>query len=663
MGTSMSQPEIGRLIKDRYQLTHLISVGGMGEVYQAVDLQMFSRVVAVKLLHPRLISSQDLHQQLRRRFQEEARISALLGDHPNIIKVHDYGLDRDAPFLVMEYLGSPPLQGQSLTEILKQRQSLPVGRVVRLARQLCAGLHYAHGFEAQLENQIIKGVIHRDIKPSNIFVLTDPALGRTDETVKILDFGVAKIISDMSLSLGTEQLGFVGSPMYASPEQLRGKKLDARSDIYSLGIVLYEMLTGHLPLQPETDSIWAWIEAHNHLDPLPMQQHLLPHAVSSAVESVIMSCLSKDPDQRPVSMEQLSLQLYAALHPDAEGAEGLPPVFPAPVTSPDSVPPEISTSLEKTDHSVAAAEAVTISAQSDAEVPQQLQEPSFPSSGSPRRYPPQSRLWRTLVFVGVLILCSPGLVWILQRQHSPPGENNPSLQPSPSPPLTLRELYERQRRRAVREGDWVSAIELVDLMVAEFPEDREELLSYRQYLQENLENPESVPLSPSMKRILGAYLSRLSLAISQGNWIAALEIVEEARTSLPQETLGWEDYRQALQQLQRTSNPESTRQALTRLADGSTELAEAVSLYLRVYQPPRRSASPSPVPLSTPLFPATPIVRPTPSPSPTPIPRQTPIQIPTLDPDSPPDLTYVCRLQPDLGICRSRSPQPEQQEE
>ncbi|NJK61391.1 MAG: protein kinase [Synechococcaceae cyanobacterium SM2_3_1] len=383
----MSQPEIGRLIKDRYQLTHLISAGGMGEVYQAVDLQMFSRVVAIKLLHPRLIGSQDLHQQLRRRFQEEARISALLGDHPNIIKVHDYGLDRDAPFLVMEYLGSPPLQGQSLTEILKQRQSLPVGRVVRLARQLCAGLHYAHGFEAQLEDQTIKGVIHRDIKPSNIFVLTDPALGRTDETIKILDFGVAKIIGDMSLSLGTEQLGFVGSPMYASPEQLRGKKLDARSDIYSLGIVLYEMLTGHLPLQPETDSIWAWIEAHNHLDPLPMQQHLLPHAVSTAVEAVIMSCLSKDPEQRPATMEQLSLRLFAALHPEAEETAGPPSLFPAPVAA-DSSPETRATASEPADSLAATARSTTDSGQSQTEVTQQLQDPRFSVSGFPRHHPP-----------------------------------------------------------------------------------------------------------------------------------------------------------------------------------------------------------------------------------------------------------------------------------
>ncbi|NJK61390.1 MAG: hypothetical protein HC921_00685 [Synechococcaceae cyanobacterium SM2_3_1] len=208
--------------------------------------------------------------------------------------------------------------------------------------------------------------------------------------------------------------------------------------------------------------------------------------------------------------------------------------------------------------------------------------------------------------MGVLILCSPGLIWVFQRQHSFRGEIDLSLQPSPSPTLTLRELYERQRRRAVREGDWVSAIELLDLMLAEFPEDREELLRYRQYLQENLESPQAVPLSPSMERIVGAYLSRLSLAISRGNWTTALDIVEEARTSLPQETSAWEDYRQALQQLQRTQDPETSRQALTRLAAGSTELGEAVSLYQRVYQPPRRIPSPLP----TPVFPPPSTARP-----------------------------------------------------
>ncbi|MEN9226945.1 MAG: protein kinase [Thermostichus sp. DRC_bins_24] len=308
------------LLNQRYRLHHLISEGGMGAVYQAADTQRFDATVAVKLLHQRLLVKSHLHDQLLQRFATEAKISILLGNHPNIIKVMDYGLEGDQPFLVMEFLGEAPLIGQSLSQMLNQEGPMAPERVVRLARQVCAGLHHAHCFERELDGISIQGVIHRDIKPSNIYIVRDPTSGQGGETVKLLDFGIAKVLSDMTLSLGTEALGFLGTAQYASPEQLRGKVLDARSDIYSLGLVLYEMLTGQSPLEPETDSFWAWIDAHNHQPPKPLPLEQLPHAIPPALQQIVFACLAKDREERPVSMQALSNALEAVLQPPPEGA-------------------------------------------------------------------------------------------------------------------------------------------------------------------------------------------------------------------------------------------------------------------------------------------------------------------------------------------------------
>ncbi|MFQ3612786.1 MAG: protein kinase [Cyanobacteriota bacterium] len=315
------QPHLeNHILNDRYRLQHLISEGGMGAVYQAVDTQRFDATVAVKLLHQRLLVKSHLHDQLLQRFATEAKVSILLGNHPNIIKVMDYGLEGDQPFLVMEFLGEAPLVGQSLSQLLKQEGPMAPERVVRLARQICAGLHHAHCFERELDGISIKGVIHRDIKPSNIYIVRDPTSGQGGETVKLLDFGIAKVLSDMTLSLGTEALGFLGTAQYASPEQLRGKVLDARSDIYSLGLVLYEMLAGQSPLEPETDSFWAWIDAHNHQPPKPLPLEQLPHSIPPTLQQIVFACLEKDREERPVSMQALSNALEAVLQPPPEGA-------------------------------------------------------------------------------------------------------------------------------------------------------------------------------------------------------------------------------------------------------------------------------------------------------------------------------------------------------
>ncbi|CCH93620.1 Serine/threonine-protein kinase A [Microcystis aeruginosa PCC 9432] len=282
-----------RLLANRYQLVELIGSGAMGQVYRAEDKLLGGVTVAVKFLSQTL-----LNKRMRERFEREATISALLGEKSiHIVKVRDYGIDeKEVPFYVMEFL-----QGESIGEIIKYHP-LPLSRFFHLTRQICFGIECAHkGIIFQGE---ICPIIHRDIKPSNIIVVQDSGLG---ELVKILDFGIAQLIQ----SGESQTQSFMGTLAYCSPEQMEGKELDHRSDIYSFGIVMYEMLTGKTPFFPDNSSFGGWYEVHHHAKPRPFNPSL---QLPPELEQLILRCLAKAPSDRPQSVTDI-LQLLERLEP------------------------------------------------------------------------------------------------------------------------------------------------------------------------------------------------------------------------------------------------------------------------------------------------------------------------------------------------------------
>ena len=249
-------PHQSRLLSNRYQLIEMVGKGAMGRVYLAEDNLLGGVTVAIKFLSQAL-----LNKKMKERFLREAKISALLAEKTiHIVRVRDYGVDEDEiPYYVMEFL-----QGDSLSDLIKV-QPFTLPRFLKLARQICLGLQPAHSGIVFDKEQVT--IIHRDIKPSNVLVVQDSTLG---ELVKILDFGIAKLIQ----SGGAQTQSFMGTLAYCSPEQMEGKELDNRSDIYSLGVMMYEMVTGDMPITPETHSFGGWYKAHHRHTPKPFKSNV-----------------------------------------------------------------------------------------------------------------------------------------------------------------------------------------------------------------------------------------------------------------------------------------------------------------------------------------------------------------------------------------------------
>lgn len=286
--------QVGRVLGGRYQLTQVIGSGGMGEIYRARRTHI-GDTVAVKVLRADVVEN----EKSRQRFYREARAAAML-HHPNAVVIHDFGEDTDGTaYIVMELL-----EGRNLRQVLIDEGSVSALRCYGIIRQTCAALDAGHR----------NGIIHRDIKPDNIFLL-DSNDGA--DHVKILDFGIAKLRDQALDTLSMEQrltnVGTViGTPHYMAPEQCQGEEADARSDIYSLGVVLYELLTGVAPFLAKTPTGVAI----KHVTEKPRPLREIQPAVTETIERVVLRALEKEPSVRQQSALELAREFEAAIRAD-----------------------------------------------------------------------------------------------------------------------------------------------------------------------------------------------------------------------------------------------------------------------------------------------------------------------------------------------------------
>jgi eukaryotic-like serine/threonine-protein kinase len=288
---SASASYIGKEIAGQFRVVQRIGSGGMGAVYKAEQPEM-NRFVAVKILHPKYVSRPDLVS----RFRREARAMSHLS-HPNTARVFMYGqLEDGACYIVMEHL-----EGKNLAQVTRAEGMLQPARAVNIMVQVCGALEEAHR----------QGMVHRDLKPENIFLT---AQGGITDFPKVLDFGLAKVtqreMRPGSLILTQEGMVF-GTPEFMSPEQARGQQLDARSDIYSLGCILYEMLTGKLPFDASQPMDYLALQIRG--TPIPLTKRISGLSFPPGLEEVVMKTIAKEPDDRYPSASDFAMALKGCL--------------------------------------------------------------------------------------------------------------------------------------------------------------------------------------------------------------------------------------------------------------------------------------------------------------------------------------------------------------
>jgi tRNA A-37 threonylcarbamoyl transferase component Bud32/tetratricopeptide (TPR) repeat protein len=290
---------IGRLIAGRYELATVIGQGGMGQVWTAYDRRL-DRRVAVKLLRPDKVAGGDDADELRRRFDRECRVTAQV-DHPGLVTVHDAGADGDELYLVMQYV-----EGADLGDHLAEHEPYPWLWAVAVAAQLCAVLSAVHAVP----------IVHRDLKPRNVMV-------RPDGTLTVLDLGVASVMDTDTTRL-THTGSPIGSPAYMAPEQAMGGAVGPRTDLYALGVLLHELLSGNVPFAGTT--ALGVLHRHLHEAPVPLRQ--LRPEVPEPLESLVLRLLAKDPQHRPVGAQDVYRDLAALLPPPGSAHRAAGPLDP-----------------------------------------------------------------------------------------------------------------------------------------------------------------------------------------------------------------------------------------------------------------------------------------------------------------------------------------------
>ena len=323
----------GREILGRYRVLAKLGEGGMGAVYRGEQISL-KRKVAIKLLHPELSAD----PALVRRFNAEAELVARLS-HPNTVNIFDFGQDADGTlFIAMEYL-----EGRSLRQVVAVDGPLPVRRALHIAQQIAGAIADAHHH----------GIVHRDLKPDNV-MLTER--GRDKDVVRVLDFGIAKLRDEQKQTINpmTQAGDLVGTPQYMAPEQIRGEAVDGRADVYALGAVIYEMVTGRLVF--EGQSLMAILSRHLLDAPEPPTRRRPELALPPAIDALVLEMLEKDKARRLPSMDaaaeriaQLAASLGGAAVATAPGTwSSAPSPTPGPLPAlsrppgvPQTVPPGV----------------------------------------------------------------------------------------------------------------------------------------------------------------------------------------------------------------------------------------------------------------------------------------------------------------------------------
>ena len=295
-----SELDSGTVFAGRYRILNLIGSGGMGSVYKALDLTL-NRYVALKMLHRELVP--DEHALLR--FQNEARATSRI-KNPGVVAVYDFGLaDDQRPFLIMDYV-----EGVSLAMLIASSHKLDPERCASIFSKVADTLAHTHS----------KGVFHRDLKPSNILVTRD---AQDKESIRVVDFGIAKVLEEkqsQDQQSITQTGGLTGSPLYMSPEQCNGLRVDERSDIYSLGCVMFEALSGEPPFHGATayDTILAQISEA----PPKLQMKPDNSGIARLMEQIVLKALAKTPEQRFQSMGELRDELNSVINPFSRAVKG-----------------------------------------------------------------------------------------------------------------------------------------------------------------------------------------------------------------------------------------------------------------------------------------------------------------------------------------------------
>jgi len=385
-------PLVGQVIGGRYRITGVLGEGGMGIVYVG-EQQMGSTVrkVAVKTLHSHL--SKD--PSVLARFHRECGTVAQL-EHPNTIKFYDFGATEDGTlYIAMEFV-----KGEPLADVIEHGGAMAVDRALKIMRQICGALDEAHE----------QGIIHRDLKPENVILTT--RAGETD-FVKVLDFGIAARTesADQQREQKLTQQGMVlGTPPYMSPEQFTGKELDRRSDIYSLGVMTYEMITGRLPF--EADTPWQWATQHMTAQPTPFEASAPNADIPDGIRQAIMKALSKDRGDRHETAKSFFAELEAGkggVPAVSSAAEAAPPSFGSAGTAAMAAVPDFGLAAPIPGPALPAQAVPGV-------VPPPMGGP-MPGGGIPPAPPPTGRrsgggagLVIGLVAVGVLLLGAIGVV-------------------------------------------------------------------------------------------------------------------------------------------------------------------------------------------------------------------------------------------------------------